>query len=36
MRKAFVKIIMRITKMLMPDAKQLSVMAASACQEFIN
>lgn len=36
MRKAFVKISMRIAKMLMPDAKQLSVMAASACQEFIN
>ena len=36
MRKAFEKIIMRIAKMLIPDAKQLSVMAASACQEFIN
>lgn len=36
MRKAFDKIIMRIAKMLIPDAKQLSVMAASACQEFIN
>ena len=36
MRKAFNKIILRMAKMLMPDAKQLSVMAASACQEFIN
>ena len=36
MRKAFDKIIMRMAKMLIPDAKQLSVMAASACQEFIN
>ena len=36
MRKAFDKIILRIAKMLIPDAKQLSVMAASACQEFIN
>ena len=36
MRKAFDKIIMRIAKMLIPDAKQMSVMAASACQEFIN
>ena len=36
MRKAFNKIILRIAKMLIPDAKQLSVMAASACQEFIN
>ena len=31
MRKAFDKIIMRMAKMLIPDAKQLSVMAASAC-----
>lgn len=36
MRKVFDKIILRIAKMLIPDAKQLSVMAASACQEFIN
>lgn len=36
MRKAFDKIILRIAKILIPDAKQLSVMAASACQEFIN
>ena len=36
MRKAFNKIIRRMAKMFMPDAKQLSVMAASACQEFIN
>ena len=36
MRKAFDKIILRMAKMLIPDAKQLSVMAASACQEFIN
>ena len=36
MRKAFNKIILRMAKMLIPDAKQLSVMAASACQEFIN
>ena len=36
MRKAFNKIILRMAKMFMPDAKQLSVMAASACQEFIN
>ena len=36
MRKAFNKIIMRMAKMFLPDAKQLSVMAASACQEFIN
>ena len=31
MRKVFDKIILRIAKMLIPDAKQLSVMAASAC-----
>lgn len=31
MRKAFDKIIMRIAKMLIPDARQMSVMAASAC-----
>ena len=36
MRKAFDKIILRIAKMLVPDARRLSVMAASACQEFIN
>ena len=36
MRKALDKILLRIAKMLIPDAKQLSVMAASACQEFIN
>ena len=36
MRKAFNKIILRMAKMFMPDAKQLSVMAAIACQEFIN
>ena len=36
MRKAFNKIILRMAKMFMPDAKQLAVMAASACQEFIN
>ena len=36
MRKAFHKIILRMAKMLIPDDKQLSVMAASACQEFIN
>ena len=36
MRKAFNKIILRMAKMFMPDAKQLSVMAASACQEVIN
>ena len=36
MRKAFNKIILRMAKMLIPDARQLSVMAASACQEFIN
>ena len=36
MRKAFNKIILRMAKMLIPDSKQLSVMAASACQEFIN
>ena len=36
MRKAFNKIILRMAKMFMPDAKQLSVMAAGACQEFIN
>ena len=36
MRKAFNKIILRMAKMFMPAAKQLSVMAASACQEFIN
>ena len=36
MRKAFNKIILRMAKLFMPDAKQLSVMAASACQEFIN
>ena len=31
MRKALDKILLRIAKMLIPDAKQLSVMAASAC-----
>lgn len=36
MRKAFNRIILRMAKMLIPDARQLSVMAASACQEFIN
>ena len=36
MRKAFDKIIMRMAKMLIPDARRLSVMAASACQEFVN
>lgn len=36
MRKAFNKIILRMAKMFMPDARQMSVMAASACQEFIN
>ena len=36
MRKAFNKIILRMAKMFMPDAKRLSVMAAGACQEFIN
>ena len=36
MRKMLNSMLMRIFKMLMPDAKQLSVMAASACQEFIN
>ena len=36
MRKAFNKIILRMAKMFIPDSKQLSVMAASACQEFIN
>ena len=36
MRKAFNKIILRMAKMLIPDAKQLSVMASQACQEFIN
>ena len=36
MRKAFNKIILRMAKMFMPDAKRLSVMAASACQELIN
>ena len=36
MRKMLNGMLMRIFKMFMPDAKQLSVMAASACQEFIN
>ena len=36
MRKMLNSMLMRIFKMFMPDAKQLSVMAASACQEFIN
>ena len=36
MRKMLNSMLMRIFKMLIPDAKQLSVMAASACQEFIN
>lgn len=36
MRKAFDKIILRIAKMLIPDARRLSVMASQACQEFIN
>ena len=36
MRKAFDKIILRIAKMLIPDAKQLSVMAAQAVRETIN
>ena len=36
MRKMLNSMLMRVFKMLMPDAKQLSVMAASACQEFIN
>ena len=36
MRKAFNKIILRIAKMLIPDAKELSVMAAQAVRETIN
>lgn len=36
MRKAFDKIILRMAKMLIPNPQKLSVMAASACQEFIN
>ena len=36
MRKMLKGMLMRVFKMLMPDAKQLSVMAAGACQEFIN
>ena len=36
MRKMLNSMLMRIFKMLMPDAKQMSVMAASACQEFVN
>ena len=36
MRKMLKGMLMRVFKMFMPDAKQLSVMAASACQEFIN
>ena len=36
MRKMLNRMLMRVFKMLIPDAKQLSVMAASACQEFIN
>ena len=36
MRKVLNRMLMRVFKMFMPDAKQLSVMAASACQEFIN
>ena len=36
MRKMLNGMLMRVFKMFMPDAKQLSVMAASACQEFIN
>ena len=36
MRKMLNRMLMRVFKMFMPDAKQLSVMAASACQEFIN
>lgn len=36
MRKMLNSMLMRVFKMFMPDAKQLSVMAASACQEFIN
>ena len=36
MRKVLNRMLMRIFKMIIPDAKQLSVMAASACQEFIN
>ena len=31
MRKMLNSMLMRIFKMLMPDAKQMSVMAASAC-----
>lgn len=36
MRKMLNGMLMRVFKMFMPDAKQMSVMAASACQEFIN
>ena len=36
MRKMLNSMLMRVFKMFMPDAKQMSVMAASACQEFIN
>ena len=36
MRKMLNRMLMRVFKMFMPDSKQLSVMAASACQEFIN
>lgn len=36
MRKMLNSMLMRIFKMIIPDAKQVSVMAASACQEFIN
>ena len=36
MRKVLNRMLMRVFKMFMPDAKQMSVMAAGACQEFIN
>ena len=36
MRKVLNGMLMRLFKMFMPDAKQLSVMAAGACQEFVN
>lgn len=36
MRKMLNGMLMRVFKMFVPDARRLSVMAASACQEFIN
>ena len=36
MRKMLNSMLMRVFKMFIPDAKQMSVMAAGACQEFIN